>query len=91
MHFKIHRTPKDYWRFTPDGIELLLSRFKILDCALEGDLKRPKGIWVAAQKTSDPKEWGKLPPVRVMRRDDSFLSKTGHRVHDLLSHFRKKS
>ena len=23
MHFKIHRCPRDYWRFTPDGIELL--------------------------------------------------------------------
>ncbi len=44
MHFKIHRAPKDYWRFTPDGIEFLLSRFKILDCTLEGDSKRPKEI-----------------------------------------------
>lgn len=42
MHFRIHRNPKDYWRFTPDGIELLLSRFKILDCTLEGDFKNRK-------------------------------------------------
>ena len=66
MHFRIHRCPKDYWRFTPDGIELLLKQFKILDCALEGNLKRPKGIWVTAQKTGSPEERGKLPPLRVV-------------------------
>ncbi len=80
MHFKIHRTPKDYWRFTPDGIELLLSRFKILDCALEGDLKRPKGIWVIAQKTSRPEEWGKIPPLRTVRSDDRILRKLERRM-----------
>jgi SAM-dependent methyltransferase len=80
MHFKIHRTPKDYWRFTPDGIELLLSRFKILDCTLEGDLKRPKGIWVTAEKTSHPEEWGKLPLLRIVGSDDQFLKKLGRRM-----------
>jgi SAM-dependent methyltransferase len=79
MHFKIHRAPKDYWRFTPDGIELLLSRFKILDCTLEGDLKRPKGIWVIAQKTSDEGEWGKLPLLRLVGSDDRILKKLGRR------------
>ncbi len=79
MHFKIHRAPKDYWRFTPDGIELLLSRFKILDCVLEGDLKRPKGIWVIAQKTSDEEEWGKLPLLRLVGSDDRILKKLGRR------------
>jgi SAM-dependent methyltransferase len=83
MHFKIHRTPKDYWRFTPDGIELLLSRFKILDCALEGDLKRPKGIWVSAQKTSPPEEWGKLPPLRTVGSDDRILRKLERRMNRL--------
>jgi SAM-dependent methyltransferase len=80
MHFKIHRTPKDYWRFTPDGIELLLSRFRILDCTLEGDLKRPKGIWGTAQKTPNPEEWGKLPPLRIIGSDDRILKKLERRV-----------
>jgi SAM-dependent methyltransferase len=80
MHFKIHRAPKDYWRFAPDGIELLLSRFKVLDCTLEGDLKRPKGIWVTAQKTSQPEEWGKLPPLRRVGSDDRILRKLGRRM-----------
>jgi len=80
MHFKIHRAPKDYWRFTPDGIELLLSRFKILDCTLEGDLKRPKGIWATAQKTSGEEEWGKLPLLRLVGSDDRILKKLGRRL-----------
>jgi SAM-dependent methyltransferase len=83
MHFKIHRAPKDYWRFTPDGMELLLSRFKILDCALEGDLKRPKGIWVTAQKTSHPEEWGKLPLLRKVGSDDQIFQKLRRRLNRL--------
>ncbi len=83
MHFKIHRAPKDYWRFAPDGIELLLNRFKILDCALEGDLKRPKGIWVTAQKTFQEKEWGKLPLVRLVGSDDRLMPKLRRRMKKL--------
>lgn len=80
MHFKIHRTPKDYWRFTPDGIELLLNRFRILDCTLEGSLKRPKGIWASAQKTSNPEEWGKLPPLEIVGSDDRILKKLERKI-----------
>ena len=75
MYFKIHRCPRDYWRFTPDGIELLLNRFKILDCTLEGNLKRPKGIWVTAQKTSSSEEWGRLPLPRTVQSDEGAIQK----------------
>jgi SAM-dependent methyltransferase len=85
MHFKIHRCPRDYWRFTPDGIELLLSRFKILDCALEGSLKRPKGIWVTAQKASSPETWGRLPPLRMVGNDDQPLKKMERKLKRLFS------
>jgi SAM-dependent methyltransferase len=85
MHFKIHCCPKDYWRFTPDGIELLLSRFKILDCALEGSLKRPKGIWVTAQKTLSSEKWGKLPSLRSVGSDDRFFKKLERKVGRLFS------
>src|SRR4030042_838410 len=84
MHFKIHRCPRDYWRFTPDGIELLLSRFKILDCTLEGSAKRPKGIWVTAQKNSSTEEPGKLPPMRIETCDDRFFKKWRRRVGRLI-------
>jgi SAM-dependent methyltransferase len=80
MHFKIHRAPKDYWRFTPDGLELLLKRFKILDCTLEGNSKRPKGIWATAQKASNSEEWGRLPPLRIVGSDDQFLKKLDRRI-----------
>jgi SAM-dependent methyltransferase len=80
MHFKIHPAPKDYWRFTPEGLELLLRRFKILDCTLEGNLKRPKGIWVTARKTAHPEEWEKLPPLRVARSDDRFWKKLKRKI-----------
>jgi SAM-dependent methyltransferase len=88
MHFKIHHAPKDYWRFTPEGIELLLGRFKILDCTLEGDLKRPKGIWVTAQKTAHPEEWGKLPLLRVVKSDDRLSEKLRRRIRRLLPNSR---
>jgi SAM-dependent methyltransferase len=80
MHFKIHQAPRDYWRFTPDGIEFLLNRFKILDCTLEGSLKRPKGIWVIAQKTLSQEEWGKLPPLKVVSSDDRWRAKLKRRI-----------
>lgn len=80
MHFKIHRAPKDYWRFTPDGLELLLKRFKIVDCTLEGGGKRPKGIWVLAQKVLGEEGLGRLPELRTVKSDDSALKKLERRV-----------
>jgi SAM-dependent methyltransferase len=80
MHFKIHRCPKDYWRFTPDGLEFLLNRFKILDCTLEGSSKRPKGVWVTAQKTLSPEEWGRLPLLRVVPSDEQFTQRLRRRI-----------
>ena len=80
MHFKIHRCPKDYWRFTPDGLEFLLNRFKILDCTLEGSSKRPKGVWVTAQKALSPDELGKLPPLRKVKSDDALLSRLRRKI-----------
>ena len=80
MHFKIHPCPKDYWRFTPQGLEFLLGRFKILDMTLEGSLKRPKGIWVTARKTSASEEWGVLPPLNRAEDDDRFLRRLVRRI-----------
>jgi len=80
MHFRIHPSPRDYWRFTPDGIELLLSRFRILDCTLEGSLKKPKGIWTTARKTDIPGEWGKLPPLGSVGEDSRFRDRLRRKV-----------
>jgi hypothetical protein len=89
MHFKIHRAPKDYWRFTPDGLELLLKRFKIVDCTLEGGLKRPKGIWVLAQKVLGEEGLGRLPELRTVKSDDSPLKKLERRVSRGLGRIRE--
>jgi SAM-dependent methyltransferase len=89
MHFKIHRTPKDYWRFAPDGIEFLLNRFEILDCTLEGSLKRPKGIWVTARKTRSPEGRGKLPPLRIAESDDRIFRKIERRIMRLKQRVRR--
>ncbi len=91
MHFKIHHAPKDYWRFTPEGIELLLGKFKILDCTLEGDLKRPKGIWTTARKTSEKEEWGKLPPLRIAKSDDRLWAKLKRKVTKGASFLQERS
>jgi SAM-dependent methyltransferase len=80
MHFKIHRTPRDYWRFAPDGLELLLKRFKIADCTLEGGLKRPKGVWVTARKVLGGEGLGKLPEIRAVKSDDRLLKKLERRL-----------
>lgn len=80
MHFKIHRTPKDYWRFAPDGLELLLKRFKIADCTLEGSFKRPKGIWVTAQKVLEGGGLGRLPEIQTVRSDDWPIKKFKRRI-----------
>ena len=80
MHFKIHRTPKDYWRFAPDGLELLLKDFKIADCTLEGSFKRPKGIWVTAQKVLEEGGLGRLPEIRTVRSDDWPVKKLKRRI-----------
>jgi SAM-dependent methyltransferase len=62
----IHRCPKDYWRFCPDGIELLLRKYQILDFTLEGEPSFPLGIWVTGQKmVSDPSA-KRVPEFRIV-------------------------
>lgn len=80
MHFKIHRAPRDYWRFAPDGLELLLKRFKIVDCTTEGGFKRPKGIWITARKALKGEGLGKLPEIRTVRSDDWLPNKLKRRI-----------
>jgi SAM-dependent methyltransferase len=53
MQWRIHRFPKDYWRFCPDSLGILLAKFAILDLTLEGDPTLPRGLWVTARK--DPR------------------------------------
>jgi SAM-dependent methyltransferase len=74
MAMGIHRCPKDYWRFCPDGIESLMTRFKILNYTLEGEPSFPLGIWVTGQKRIGGEEKTKFPEPKIVRapRDDRY-------------------
>jgi SAM-dependent methyltransferase len=89
MHFKVHRAPRDYWRFAPDGLELLLKRFKIVDCTMEGGFKRPKGIWITARKVLEGEGLGKLPEIRTVRSDDWLPNKLKRRISRSLKRIRE--
>lgn len=81
----IHRCPKDYWRFCPDGIELLLSKFRLLDFTLEGEPSFPLGIWVTSQKVIPDLETKIFPEPRVIKapREDRYRT-----INKLLRKFR---
>lgn len=81
----IHRCPKDYWRFCPDGIELLLSKFRMLDFTLEGEPSFPLGIWVTSQKVIPDLETKIFPEPRVIKapREDRYRT-----INKLLRKFR---
>ena len=50
MQWRVHRHPRDYWRFCPDSMDVLLAKFSILDITVEGDPSFPRGLWVTARK-----------------------------------------
>jgi SAM-dependent methyltransferase len=74
MAMGIHRCPKDFWRFCPDGIESLMAQFKILDYTLEGEPSFPLGIWVTGQKMPNDRNKGEFPIPRIVKapRDDRY-------------------
>ena len=67
MFWPIMHYPKDYWRFCPHGMEILLHKFKILDYTLEGSEDHPTGMWFVAQKTEGGENMGRLPAPRKVR------------------------
>lgn len=74
MAMGVHRCPKDYWRFCPDGMEFLMKKFKILEFTLEGEPSHPLGIWVTGQKIIPLHETGKFPEARIVKapREDRY-------------------
>ena len=74
MALGIHRYPKDYWRFCPDGIELLMKRFKIVEFTLEGEPIFPLGIWLTGQKVIGFQGGERFPKPNVVKapRDDRY-------------------
>jgi SAM-dependent methyltransferase len=54
FYFHIHRFPKDYWRFTPEALELLLEDYPSKLLGWHGPPKRPSSVWALAFRADRP-------------------------------------
>lgn len=46
--FHLHDYPSDYWRFTPEALELLLQRYPSKILGWHGPRRRPTSVWALA-------------------------------------------
>jgi SAM-dependent methyltransferase len=52
--FHIHSHPSDYWRFTPQAFDLLLSEYPTRILGWHGPRNRPAGVWALAFREQAP-------------------------------------
>ena len=78
MFFPIHEHPWDYWRFTPQGFELLLRPFESRLVVAQGYELLPEGVFGVGVKgpTRD------LGPARLPRTQQGAETWTGGRIVD---------
>jgi SAM-dependent methyltransferase len=70
MLFGIHGYPNDYWRFTPEGLRLLLDGFDEVDVAGMGDPVVPFWVFGIAVKGSElPFRLSELPSLAESQHD----------------------
>ena len=48
FYFHIHHHPSDYWRFTPDALEVLLQAYPHRILGWHGPVRRPASVWAVA-------------------------------------------
>jgi SAM-dependent methyltransferase len=48
FYFHIHQHPSDYWRFTPDALEVLLEGYPQRLVGWQGPARRPANVWALA-------------------------------------------
>jgi SAM-dependent methyltransferase len=48
FHFQIHNYPSDYWRFTPQAMEVLLDEYPSKIVGWHGPEDRPANVWALA-------------------------------------------
>jgi SAM-dependent methyltransferase len=48
FYFHQHNYPCDYWRFTPDALDVLLEPYPIRVVGWHGPARRPANVWAAA-------------------------------------------
>jgi SAM-dependent methyltransferase len=54
FYFHIHSHPNDYWRFSPQALEVLLADYPSKLVGWHGPLKRPAGVWALAFREGRP-------------------------------------
>lgn len=54
FYFHIHSYPSDYWRFTPEALDLLLQEYPNKILGWHGPAKRPAGVWALALREGRP-------------------------------------
>ena len=54
FYFHIHDYPSDYWRFTPEALELLLEAYPNKILGWHGPVKRPASVWALAFREGRP-------------------------------------
>jgi SAM-dependent methyltransferase len=60
FHFYIHNFPADYWRFTPQALEVLLEEYPSRLTGAHGPDKRPANVWALAFREDAPPISGAL-------------------------------
>jgi SAM-dependent methyltransferase len=48
FHFHIHSFPSDYWRFTPEALDVLLDKYPFRVTGYHGTKNRPWSVWAIA-------------------------------------------
>jgi SAM-dependent methyltransferase len=54
FYFHIHNFPSDYWRFTPESLDLLLRAYPSRLLGWHGPRRKPAGVWALAFREGRP-------------------------------------
>jgi SAM-dependent methyltransferase len=54
FYFHIHDYPSDYWRFTPEALDVLLEGYPHKILGRQGPARRPAGVWALAFREAHP-------------------------------------
>jgi SAM-dependent methyltransferase len=54
FYFHIHSFPSDYWRFSPEALELMLEKYPNKIVGRHGPARRPASVWAVAFRENRP-------------------------------------
>ena len=54
FYFHLHAFPSDYWRFSPEALNLLLEAYPTRILGRHGPSKRPAGVWAVGFREGRP-------------------------------------